>query len=388
MRLKLFRAANMAEAMARVRAELGNDALILGTRRVQEGVEITAALEPTAAAAPSAPEEPGRADLLAFHAVPASLHDALASGPLDQALGRALPFGQLTLGGESRPVLLAGMPGAGKTLTVARLATRLVLAGAVPMVITADGKRAGATEQLAAFTRLLGLTLIVASHPLTLGRALARRPAGTPVLIDCPGSDAFDPGQMEELRALAAAADGTIGLVLPAGLQVEEAADLARAYAAHGAQWLVATRLDLARRFGGLLAAAAAPLTLVEAGVGPGAADGLVPLTPRELARRMEERLLPTPAPAATRRSDPASRTARSRLGPSSQDTSRSSQTASRPDQAPNQAAPPHPAASPPVRPPALSPASPPFPPARSSAPSWPARPAAPPAAQDASHAE
>ncbi len=30
-------------------------------------------------------------------------------------------------------------------------------------MITADGKRAGATEQLAAFTKLLGISLIVAS---------------------------------------------------------------------------------------------------------------------------------------------------------------------------------------------------------------------------------
>ena len=50
MRLKLYRAASMAEAMARVRAELGADALILATRRVGDGVEITAALEPDDAA--------------------------------------------------------------------------------------------------------------------------------------------------------------------------------------------------------------------------------------------------------------------------------------------------------------------------------------------------
>lgn len=303
MRLRLFRAPNMAEAMARVRAELGDDALILGTRPVQEGVEITAALESAASVAPAARPpvvpDPRRADLLAFHAVPATLRPALADGPLDQALRRALPFHRLALTGDARPLLLVGTPGAGKTLTVARLATRLVLAGCAPMVITADAKRAGATEQLAAFTRLLGLTLTVASHPVTVGRALARRPPGAPVLIDCPGTDAFDPTQMEELRALAAAADGSIALVLPAGLQVEEAADLAQAHAANGAEMLVATRLDLARRFGGLLAAAAAAsLPLAEAGIGPGAADGLVPLTPEELARRMEARLAPSAAAA------------------------------------------------------------------------------------------
>jgi flagellar biosynthesis protein FlhF len=41
MRLKLYRAPRMAEAMAQVRAELGEDALILSTRRVADGVEIT-----------------------------------------------------------------------------------------------------------------------------------------------------------------------------------------------------------------------------------------------------------------------------------------------------------------------------------------------------------
>jgi flagellar biosynthesis protein FlhF len=46
--------------------------------------------------------------------------------------------------------------------------------------------------------------------------------------------------------------------------------------------------LDVIRRLGGVLAAAdAARLTLTEAGIGPGAADGLVPMTPDFLAARL-----------------------------------------------------------------------------------------------------
>ena len=119
---------------------------------------------------------------------------------------------------SARPLLLAGPPGAGKTLTAARLATRLVMAGITPLIITADGKRAGAVEQLAAFTRLLGVELTVANQPVVLGRALARRQPGAPVLIDAPGSDPFDPAQREELTMLAATADAETVLVLPAGL--------------------------------------------------------------------------------------------------------------------------------------------------------------------------
>jgi flagellar biosynthesis protein FlhF len=51
---------------------------------------------------------------------------------------------------------------------------------------------------------------------------------------------------------------------------------------------LVATRLDVTRRLGAVLAAAhAGGLALSEAGIGPGAADGLVPMTPGLLAERL-----------------------------------------------------------------------------------------------------
>ena len=288
MRLKLYRAAGVTEAMARVRAELGRDALILNTRKVPGGIELTAALEPEDDHPVPLPD-PERQRVLRWHGVPDRLAEKLATGSLETALGRTLRFGALDFSSESpQPLLLAGPPGAGKTLTVARLATRLVMAGAQPLIITTDGRRAGATEQLAAFTRLLGLTLIVASHPATLARALLRRVPGAPVLIDAPGTDPFDPTQNDEVAGLAVTANATTALVLPAGLDPAEAADLAAAFAAAGATLLVGTRLDLARRLGGLLAAAeAGKLTMTEAGIGPGAADGLEPLTPFLLADRL-----------------------------------------------------------------------------------------------------
>jgi len=312
MRLKLFRATDVPAAMARVRAELGPEALILSTRRTREGVELTAALEPDPI--PSRPLEPRsaqhaplaetdftphptlpfplpdpvRAALLDFHGVGRALRAALREGQLAACLAATFRFAPLALGPDAPPLLLAGPPGAGKTLTIARLATRLVMGGTMPVVITADGRRAGAAEQLSAYTRLLGADLVVASHPTTLARGLAARPAGAPILIDTSGIDAFDPVQREEIAALASVADTAPVLVLPAGLDPAEATDLAHAYRGIGARQLVVTRLDLTRRLGGLLAAAAAGLALTEAGIGPGAADGLVPFTPDFLAERLE----------------------------------------------------------------------------------------------------
>jgi flagellar biosynthesis protein FlhF len=297
MRLKLYRAPRMAEAMARVRADLGEDALILGSRQVGDGVEVTAALEPGDEMPDPPAAERSTLAALRFHGAPEALHATLGAGDLATALAASFAFAPLPLQAGGSPLLLLGPPGAGKTLTAARLAARLVMRGVAPLVITADGRRAGATEQLAAFTRLLNLNLVVANHPVTLGRAAARRPGDAPVLIDAPGLDPFDRAQQDELRGLAAAAGATPVLVLPAGLDPGEAAELAQAHAALGATLMIATKLDLARRLGSVLSAASAGrLALTEAGVGPGVADGLIALTPGELAARL---LTPRPPIAA-----------------------------------------------------------------------------------------
>ncbi len=298
MRLKVFRAARMADAMAMLREDLGEEAVILDTRRVGGGVEITAALEaeepvlippaaaiatmPTAAAPPPTPSGP-----LAFHNPPPALAAALSRGPLEETLGAALGFAPLPEG-RDRPLLLVGPPGAGKTLTCAKIAARMVLAGTPPVIATTDGQRAGAAAQLAAFTGVLGLTLAVATSPAALVKALARRAPDQPVLVDSAGCDPFDPRQAVALHSFAAAIGAEPVLVLPAGLDALEAADLARAFAALGARHLVPTRLDSARRLGAVLAAAeAGPLLLTEGGTSPEVVQGLEPLSPARLAARL-----------------------------------------------------------------------------------------------------
>ena len=304
MRLKLYRAPTMAEAMRLVRGELGPDALILSSRRVADGMEVTAGLEVgDEPLPPSVKPAAAQVAALEFHGASPGLRRKLSAGPLPFALATVLRFAALPLGTGSAPLLLVGPPGVGKTLSTVRLATRLVLVGTMPMVITADGQRAGATEQLAAFTRVLGLNLLVASQPAALRKALDRRCEGAPVLIDAPGADLFDPAQREGLAELRAVAGARLALVLPAGMDPAEAADVAAAHAALGADLLIATKLDVARRIGSVLAAAEAGLALAEAGIGPGAADGMVPLTPDLLSRRLMKlptaTVLPVPEPVA-----------------------------------------------------------------------------------------
>jgi flagellar biosynthesis protein FlhF len=317
MRLHVFAAETLPDALDMARSELGADALILRTEPGEHGVEVTAMIEHPDP--PDAPEEPCVADLaetandnvtmhtpddaaplsgaafdhlVAHHRIPPSLAARLAGGPLAALLAAYLSFGALPIAAGDRPLLLAGPPGAGKTLTVARLATRLVLRGERPAVATSDDRRAGAAEQLAAYTRLLGLDLIATAEPDRLARALRHTVGVMPVLIDTAAGDPFRAGDLGRLTDLADTLDATIAVVLPAGLDPAEAADMAEAYSAIGGRFLIATRLDAARRLGGVLAAASpradgAALSLAEAGLGTSAPDGLIPMTPALLANRL-----------------------------------------------------------------------------------------------------
>ncbi len=297
MRLRTIRAARVSDAMAMLRAELGEEAVILATRRVQGGVEVTAAQEaedePLVIAPQDAPQGSTAARVevppaIARHNLPPALAQRLAGAPLPAALGAVLRFARLPL--SPGPLLLAGPPGAGKTTTCAKIATRLVLAGQAPLLVTADGRRAGAAEQLAAFARVLNLPLAVAATPAALAKALSRRAEGQPALVDLPGCDPFDDAGARRQAALAEAARGASVLVLPAGLDADEAAETARAFHLLGCRHLLPTRLDAARRLGSVLAAAAAAdLALTEAGTGPDVATGLTPLSAEWMAERLAQ---------------------------------------------------------------------------------------------------
>jgi flagellar biosynthesis protein FlhF len=289
MRLRVFHARNATLALTAVREALGEDAVVLSTRRVGGGVEVTAALD---LAEPELIEpEPDPTDTspeLTRHNLAPGVAAGFIGQDLAAALAARLSFAPLPL---DRPILLVGPPGAGKTLTCAKLAARAKMAGHAPIVVTADGARAGAVEQLAAFTRLLRLTLAVAALPEALAKALCAREPGQMALVDGFGCDPFDEAQAERLHRLIRAADAVPVLVLPAGLDAEESAEIARAFHMLGARHLLPTRLDMARRLGGVLSAACIGLALTEAGIGPQVAHGLQPLSPQWLATRLTDGL-------------------------------------------------------------------------------------------------
>jgi len=303
MRLRNFTAPSIQDAMALVRQELGPDAIIVSTDDDPEGARVTAALDLA---------EPGMGSTLPAADVTDTLSEALAAGgvpgPLAEklliaslsfdaedeltalaaALASVFSFAPVPEQGRARPLLMVGPPGAGKTVTVAKLAARAVLSGRPVRVIAADTVRAGAIEQLAAVARILGISLATAESAGRLALEVSTASPEELVLIDGFGINPYNPADRRELEALIAAGNAEPMLVLAAGGDAVDTLEIARIFRGLGSSRMTVTRLDLTNRLGSVLAAAeGAKLAFAEAGTAPEIAEGLLPLNPVTLARRL-----------------------------------------------------------------------------------------------------
>ena len=100
-----------------------------------------------------------------------------------------------------------------------------------------------------------------------------------------PGHQSVPPGRSRQAVPGLEMSGALPVLVLDAGTGSADSAEMAQTFAALGSRWLLATKLDVARRLGGVLAAADAGLALAEAGIGPTIGRGLGALSPAGLAR-------------------------------------------------------------------------------------------------------
>lgn len=311
MRLKSYFGSGLGEAMAQVRHELGEDAVIVsvedegdnGQTRIVAAIDraepeddfIDTIVFNQATAGPDASLRSAVGDALARHGVPARLAGLLvgAARTVDApdavlALAGALDvvFTFRPIAQPDRPILLVGPPGGGKTVTAAKLGARAALEGKAVDILTTDCVRTGGIDQLANLAKHFEVQVRAAEDPDALAAALADADLSDLVVIDSVGTNPYAASEMRALDAFAKASKAEVVLVMPAGLDGEEAAETAHAFAAIGASRLIVTRLDSARRLGGSLAAAhAASLAFAEAGTAPHLLDGLGPLNPVGLAR-------------------------------------------------------------------------------------------------------
>ena len=246
---KTYRGASFSELLERAAGELGDAAVVVSSRRLEddsglheivvrmEGEEqalVPIGEEPKATllgatrrarqartASGSAPSLPplqtkrsGVNDPVAHRLISAGVQPELARRIVAEArvdgqesrdavrlrLAQILGQGR-TASEESRVIVLAGPPGAGKTTLAAKLAAhhRFRL-GAQPALVTLDTYRVAAVDQLRTFAELMGLPFAVARGDDELEHLLQVHRRSRPVIVDTPG---LLLGKNEDLELLA-----------------------------------------------------------------------------------------------------------------------------------------------------------------------------------------
>jgi flagellar biosynthesis protein FlhF len=338
MRIRTFLAKDMKEALAAMRAELGDEAIIIARETMKDGsVLLRAGVEAQLAPELEAAEdcEPGPAATvetasfeslyrgslvarlrneaantaramrpLSREALLAALHthrtpDGLAQSVTDAAEASGLADLMLALAAgldtfmrsgradssPSHALLLIGPPGAGKTAVAAKLAAQQMLAGCAVRLAACDLESAGQAARLESFAASLDLPFVAAPTADRLSQAIAEAEAeGALLIADSAGFDAR--GELPcDLLPLLSLGRLEIAGVVSAAYDAEEAGEIAGALEKLGATKLIATGLDLTRRKGALLTLACSGLGLAQVTASPYLAAGLQRLTPIALAR-------------------------------------------------------------------------------------------------------
>lgn len=300
--VQTFQARSMREALALVKRDLGDDAVILGTRSCPRGpmgnllgrsaVEITAARPdavnvPPRRTSPPSPPSPGRPPVLPEQVYPyyqqlvenevaeqLALRLARQAGAfarqtrrgrdpevlhavLRRMIARMIPVsgGVDLAAGTPRRVALVGPAGGGKTTTLAKLAAHFKLRLKRDVAIASlDMQRLGSNEQLKRYADVIGVPMYTA-QTVTAAETLRRETERHElVLIDTHGVCAAEPEHFARLAAvLRAAGPHEVHLALPASMMPSVQQRMARRFGPLGVSGVILTHLDEAVGLGVIL---------------------------------------------------------------------------------------------------------------------------------------
>lgn len=298
MKMKQIHGATIQDALAIARRELGEDAVLLETKKNAkgQGVVVTFAVdapdevlfeeEPLFDAASIQPFTPAItrpatakleikhpalaliAEALEYHHVPPALAqrllntlhkirlkpDALievAQVALADALAENIAFQPMSTGIRvlpNRALMLIGPHGAGKTSTIAKLATELTLHKQRVVLVSTDMERMGGTESLGKLAEILACEFHTCESRAELKALLPNYLGRAWVLVDTAGANIYEFAQMRALGELASLQGVEPILTCPAGMDADEAQEMAGVFDFLTIERMIVTRLDAVRR--------------------------------------------------------------------------------------------------------------------------------------------
>ena len=187
--------------------------------------------------------------------IPADADPTRARGLMLGQLAHLIPVAAFDPLRTPGVVALVGPTGAGKTTTLAKLAVRYAAEHGSRDValITTDTQRPGGREQLHAYGRQYGLTVVEASSEEALHSALDRLKAYPLVLIDTAGHGQRDRALVGQLNWLRHAGKVRTMLVMPANAHNADLDEVVRRFGFISPEAAILTKLDETGRLGAAL---------------------------------------------------------------------------------------------------------------------------------------
>lgn len=301
MKIKRYVARNMTQALQRIKIELGDEAIILDTKRrtKKQGesgkeiqyIEVTAAID-------HEPEQQKRPDIERNNYAPSEsldlahtplliLHEIFSGLGMDQRLQRALTCEFLNVY-HSLPYVsykdvwdwlrsyclktitvqkesfekgtkirwaFVGPPGSGKTTNLAKLAARMKFQfGMKGMLLTTDTYRLGAAHQLERFAHLMDIPFTVALDPNSVAKILDNNTDLDFILVDTIGRSSLDPAHKHELgHLLGTASQLRCQVVISATDKNEDIAAATRFYKKFATVGWIISKMDATKSYSNLL---------------------------------------------------------------------------------------------------------------------------------------
>lgn len=225
-------------------------------------------------------------DVLKWHSIPTPIIESLAGSDLTTGIDRVLNFGDLPLN-DGRPIAFCGASGSGKTLSLSKLIANNICTTSTNALVLACDRTPGSYAKISSSLYGTYAEIVDACFPGAVIEPYLDNPAGRQILIDLPGVCIYAKKQMSEVMDIVDRTKAHLVLVIPAGMDPEEAADISAAFIEKGATHMIASRLEQSGRIGSVITAAACGLSLTYGSYSSSLNKGFSLLSPGILARRL-----------------------------------------------------------------------------------------------------
>lgn len=332
--MKQISASSVAEALNIARRELGDDAVLLETKKSSKskGVVVTFAIdEPDEMLfaedafndniAPFTPHiaKPATAKVeidhpayglieesFTYHGLPPALinhmrsqlrkvqlrPDALievAQAALADVLAQVCVFEPIALTAIApKALMLVGPHGAGKSASIAKFATVAAVNKQPAVLISTDTDQLAGADGLKQLSDIIGCDFYVADSRAALKLLLKQYLGKAHMFIDSAGANIYEFSQMKTLGEFAGLADVEPILTCPAGIDADEAQEMASVFSFLPIRRMLITRTDAARRLRGVFAAiTTGGYALANFSASPKPSEAAASLSPAALSRLM-----------------------------------------------------------------------------------------------------